>query len=239
MLGGKLKLYQGRFLYDANLERGNFFTAEDGSQITFDPKLELNFMTDQDKFNPGVGLDFFALKRTDKSMVFFEINDLGFINYQNGSTIEADSSYDFRGVQIENIFNVGDEDFNVSTDNPEEILDVDREIGTITKITPARFTIGFQQVFSEKFLLEGYVNYRLLPSYAPQVIVKPNYFIANHLSIAPVVSFGGFGRMDVGLNVSYHTAKFYAILDVLEFENLIAPDKTSGRSSFLKTGFLF
>ena len=239
MLGGKVKLYQGRYFYDVQLERGNFFTAEDGSQITFNPDLELNYMTSPDKFNPGLGIDFFVLKRHKKSMAFIEINDLGFINYQNSSTIKVDSSYNFKGVHVENILDVTEQDFDFSRDSIENVFGVGKETGTLTRMTPARFTIGFQQVVSEKFLLEAFINYRLLPSYAPQIIMKPNFFILDNLSIAPVITLGGFDKVNMGLNVSYHTPKFYAIIDVLEFENLIAPNKTSGRGSFIKTGFIF
>jgi len=42
IIGGQLKLYQGRYLYDVHLERGRFLTEEDGSRITADPKLELS-----------------------------------------------------------------------------------------------------------------------------------------------------------------------------------------------------
>lgn len=239
MLGGKIKLYEGRFFYDALLERASFFTEIDGSKITIDPKLELSFMTERTKFNPGVGLDFFAIKRVKDAMVFFEVEDLGFINYRDTKNYSVDSTYEFTGLKIESIFALDEEEFDVSRDDIDGVFGVDSVLKNKTRMTPARFTIGFQEVVSNLLLLEAYVNYRLLPHYSPQVIFKPNFFLYKNLSVAPVVNLGGFGRLDLGLNISYHDSRFFTTLDILEFENIIKPDKTSGRGMFLKAGLLF
>lgn len=239
MLGGKLKLFQGRFFYDADLSKGSLFTETDGSLITVNPELELSFVTETDRFNPGVGLDFYAVKRTKKSMVFFEIQDLGFINYKETKNYSVDSTYQFSGFNVESIFALDEEEFNVSRENINEIFGVEAVLKNRTRLTPARFTIGFQEIVSDLLLLEGYINYRLLPGYAPQMIIKPSFFVYKKLSLAPVINLGGLGRADLGLNLSYHESKFFATLDVLELENTFLPEKTSGRGMFLKTGLLF
>ena len=236
--GASINLYQGTYFYETNVERGTLYTNGDGSGITFDTKMDLTTNYFPSEFSPGAGLDFHIIRKYEKGMAFIEVEDLGFVTYRGSSSLSADSLYSWEGLYIEDLF-TGSEDVDFETDSLHQILGVEVNNGTITRWAPTRINIGIQSLIGEKILLETVANYRILPNYTPQVIVKPNYFFNKNLSIAPVVGIGGYGKLDLGLNISYHHTNYFAVLDFNEFENLISKNNTSGRNVFLKIGYLF
>lgn len=239
LYGAALNGYLSTFDYQADLKRGSLFTESDGSQIRFDPEFEMTYTDSDSKNGLGLGLDGYLVKKHGTGMVIFQIEDLGFITHANQTSISVDSSYAFSGIEIEDIFNIRDENFDVETDSLHKIFGVAKNQQRKTRFTPMTITLGIQEVLGEHLLMEVYANYRFINAYRPQVIVKPNVIFKNNLSIAPVLSVGGFGRADIGLSLAYHHHRFYGVLDVMELENLVAQKSTSGRGIYLKTGVLF
>ena len=103
---------------------------------------------------------------------------------------------------------------------------------------PTLITIGFHEQLNRKVFLESYLSYRFLNGFIPRFIIRPNYFVAKKISVAPVLTIGGYGKADIGLNFSVYHSKFIFNCDILEVENLIAKNQSSGRGVFLRMGYL-
>lgn len=239
LYGAALNGYLSTFDYQADLKRGVLWTDPEGSQVQFDPEFELTYTDTDSKNGLGLGLDAYAVKKYGSGLVIFQVEDLGFISHPNQTHLSVDSSYSFDGIEIEDIFNIQNENFDLETDSLHKVFGVAKNQQKHTRFTPMSLTIGIQELLGEHLLMEVYANYRFITAYAPQVIVKPNVRVNKNLSLAPVLSVGGFGHADLGLSLAYHHHRFYGVLDVMELENLLAKKSTSGRGIYLKTGLLF
>ena len=142
----------------------------------------------------------------------------------------------FTGREIDDIFDINTSNSN---DNITDYFGIDSTYSSKTISTPTKITLGLQEKIGEKLFLEVYTNYQFVTAYIPQMIIKPNILLNKNFSVAPIINLGGFGKADLGLNVSYHHSNYFVTLDLLEFENLIAPKTSSGRASMLKAGLLF
>lgn len=239
IIGGGINLYQGYFHYDMNFDKGDFFTESDGSEVRLDAKFDQSYSNPNDK-GYGAGLDFYFVSKYKKSNFIFHVEDLGFIKYRNLTTFKTDSSFAFSGVEILDIFNTENSSIGIGEDETvHKFFGIESDTSSKTIVTPAKVTIGLQEQVSDKLFVEVYANYQLLATYIPQLIVKPNFFLNKNFSVAPVITLGGYGKMDYGLNLSYHHSNYFVVLDLFEFENLIAPNVSSSRSSSIKAGLLF
>lgn len=234
LVGGAINLYQGYFHSDLKIERGDFFTKEDGSEVLFDTKF--NQTTAEGK-GYGAGLDLYFVSKFKKGNLILHVEDLGFISYKNTTSYSADSNFAFSGIDVLDVF-----DINNSRNKDETVpnyFGVDSTTEAKTFHTPTKITVGYQEKVSEKLFVEVYANYQFLATYIPQLIIKPSFFFGKNFSVAPVINLGGFGKADLGLNLSYHHSNYFVTMDLLELENLLAPNASSGRASFLKAGLLF
>lgn len=242
-IGGALNLFQGVSFYDLELERGNLFTEPDGSEITLDALFEQTFSDNESDLGTGLGIDF-GLAYTlpdNQGKVSFRIDDFGYINYQNLVRNTIDSVYSFRGTELDDIFQLDQLDGdNLDTENFNETFGITEERVDRVVLTPASFTLGYQRTITQDiFSVDAYLNYRIINSYVPLLLVKPTYHITNYLSAAPAISLGGLGRFDLGLALELKKKNFFLSASIYEFEHLVAKSNSSGRGTQLKVGFLF
>lgn len=238
-LGASLNVYQSLNYRNAKLLKGDIYTQKDGESINFDLDYE-QFSSNTNNKSLGAGLDFYFMSKYKKANVLFHVEDFGFIAQKDLTFFHADSSYMFQGIEIENIFDFSNNNYGSGNNNEvHEILNVAKQNKSKNIWMPTKVTLGVQEVISDKWFLEIYANYRAIPAYLPQLIIKPSRFFGKNFSLAPIFSIGGFNKADVGLNISYHHKRFLLNLDVQELENLLLNQQSSGRGMFLRTGLLF
>ena len=206
------------------IRRGDLYTAPFGSSVNLDYNINA-FMTDTSNFslftNNGngiafdIGLNFnFQNKNIDLS-----ITDLGFIMWNTSSnTFFTDSSFNFQGIEIDNIFDFNDsilEANNLIDDIPQSknnsfksyipaILHLsvsgqtqNNYLKTYTIVVFARW-----QPYSDVNLLEienGIIESNYTPLYYIQSVFKTKY-----LNIFPKISYGGYTQ-----DINFHLAASY------------------------------
>lgn len=236
--GFSLNIYQSLMYHDAKVSRGDFYTQPDGEQLNVGLKYSQLSSNPKDRAL-GAGLDFYLMSKHKKGNVSLHVQDLGFIAHKNLNSYEVDSNYAFRGLEIDNIFDVKSLNFNNSNGKSlYDIMGMKQTSVNKKQFLPTKVTLGMQELIGEHGLLELYVNYQFIQNYIPQMIIKPNYFFNKNLSLAPIVNVGGFGKADLGFNVSYHHTKYLVNLDVLELENVLLAKQSSGRALFLRLGYM-
>ena len=242
-ISGALNLFRGTSFYDLEVERGDLFTQVDGTEVTLDAFAEQTFYDGESDPGTGLGIDF-SLAYTlldNKGKISFQIDDIGYINYKNLVRNRIDSTYQFQGVELDNIFQLDQLNTdNLDVENFNETFGITEERVDRLVISPASFTLGYQGDISPSiFSISAYLNYRIINAYVPLLLIKPTYHITDYLSLAPIVSFGGLGTFDFGLAVEVEKGPFFLQANIYEFENLIAKSNSSGRGTQLKAGFLF
>jgi hypothetical protein len=235
-IGGSVNIYQSLLYYDAKVSKGNFYTQTSGEQIDFNVKYN-QFSSNNDNKALGAGLDFYLMKKFEKGNAFIHVEDFGIIAHKNIDHYSVDSNYAFKGIEVTNIFDVKS-NFNGSNKATHELFGVDKQSVSKNEFLPTLVTIGFHEQMSKKILLESYLSYRFINGFIPRFIARPNYFITKNISVAPVLTIGGYGKADLGLNLSAYHKKYIVNCDILELENIIAKQQTSGRGVFLRLGYL-
>ena len=235
LIGGAVNFYKAAFHYDLDISKADFYTKQDGTEVTLDTKFSQSY-SGNDAQGGGVGLDLYFVSNFENGNLIIQVEDLGFIRYKKIQQYQVDSNYVFTGREIDDIFDINASNSN---DNITDYFGIDSTSSSKTISTPTKITLGLQEKIGEKLFLEVYTNYQFVTAYIPQMIIKPNILLNKNFSVAPIINLGGFGKADLGLNVSYHHSNYFVTLDLLEFENLIAPKTSSGRASMLKAGLLF
>ena len=206
------------------IRNGNLYTAPFGSSINLDYNIN-TFMTDTSNFslftNNGngiafdIGLNFnFQNKNIDLS-----ITDLGFIMWNTSSnTFFTDSSFNFQGIEIENIFDFNDsilEANNLTDDIPESKNNSFKSyIPAILHLSVSgqtqnnylkTYTIGVfarWQPYSDVNLLKienGIIESNYTPLYYIQSVFKTKY-----INLFPKISYGGYTQ-----DINFHLAASY------------------------------
>src|SRR6185437_3208884 len=120
-LGFSLSYLKGQSLLQINTGSASIYTAADASQIDFNMHGSSVIMSDTSKgkngistFNGnGMSAEFFAsmpyTSILGPSKFFVSVNNLGFIKWnQNTVNYNADTSYIFKGVTVNNVFQLND-----------------------------------------------------------------------------------------------------------------------------------
>lgn len=238
LIGGNIGFVKGGRLQTAALERGELFTAPDGSFITFDVNADLSYAgkTGESRLialnGTGASLAGKAIYTSENSkhQLAFELKDLGFINWNNTTQYSKDSSYRFEGILITDIFEINDSLFtDLKTDSITSILNIQAQKKSKNTLLPVNLHVRYCYQASEKWNIIGGIHYMHFKGYLPKVYGGTNYQIGT-TGINATASVGGFGRADfeIGLTQQFKD-KFLATINFLYIENILAAKKTSGQ----------
>ncbi len=236
-IGATANIYQSLFYYNGKISKGDFKTSSTGEELTLDLKSK-QYVSDPKNKGLGAGIDLYFMTKFKKGNVYMHLEDLGFVQHKNLGFYDIDSNFVFKGFEIKNIFELENQVIGSDSQKTHEIFGIEKKTVNKLQWLPTRITFGFHEQLNKNILLEGAINYRWIPGYIPQVILRSNFFISSYFSIAPVLNLGGFGKSDIGLNVSFHHKKLLINCDFMELEHILAKNKTAGRGIFLRTGVL-
>lgn len=241
--GAAVALLKGEENLRMELNRGRLFTAENGEQLVADFGFEMlqsdTASTGFSAFNGwGVGTDFFVripLKiKSRTSFVTAEINDLGFIRWNNRSlNLTADTSIEFEGIYVDNIFQLTDS--VLQANSPDTLADNIQSAtikGPYYGIVPAYAKIQWA-LNAEKYYFSSGISYRLNANFTPYIFLNAGYRISRVISAATKIAYGGYGNMTFGLNVHLTFNKFSILLGTNTLEGILAPKYSGGNSGYL------
>ncbi|MEZ4720457.1 MAG: hypothetical protein R2813_01105 [Flavobacteriales bacterium] len=222
------------------LGESSLYTAPYGTAV----ESSLNFRYDASAseqaklsawYGTGYSLNaYYVYKASEKApMICVELRDAGQIFYQGVRRLRLNDSLNFYGVGVNNILQLDDSLVSgENLDSIEALLGLQQSHPKLTTWLPAHFNIHFIQPLSEKVRLEiglkQYVSMGI-PEVAVGIAFQPKPWI----SFEPRIRFGGFTRFDVGLNAFLQAGQhLQIILKSEQFENLIAPDKSTSQYLF-------
>lgn len=234
IIGGGLSIIRGGQFNTLRIDRGTLYTAPDGSYLDFDMKFKLAFSESENFFTSnGIGLaaNWNASFIQEKGRLNFEIRDLGFIRWSNLRTYEGDSVYRYEGIKVNNVLTFSDSIFSqIKVDSIAADLGIKGFEKDFTYTIPATFHVNYVRYLSEKITLVGGVKYMLRSAYIPRVYVKGLYYFSDDFFIAPVIAYGGFGRLDFELGAAKSfNGKLILSANAFYLEYLLLPKKTSGQ----------
>jgi len=244
-----LNFLKGQQLQSLNINRGLFFTSQDGDYLELNTKFSY-FTSDQshknfDNFNGfGVSGDaFFVVEDIPSKLTFtFASQDLGYISWTNKSYLAGvDTSIYFDGIEINNILNVAQE--NLHGMSKDSLMDI---------LYSKSDTVPFQLSIPEKLSLEvkkewtGFINSVTIGlNYIfdigqpiPQFYSMQTARISNWINIGLIENYGGFSGFNTGLYFQINTNRnFYATISSGNLTGFILPKDAYARSVFISIAY--
>ena len=156
------------------LENGYIYTAPFGTDLDLEYSINA-FITDTSNLSAfvhngnGVAIDLSTDLKTKKHNIHFSISDLGFLIWNESSiTFATDSTFNFQGVEVDDIFNFNDS--ILETYNTQDYINETQNISFKSYI-PATIIISFS----------GNTEYKYLSNYNTGVIAKWQPYMDNKL----------------------------------------------------------
>ena len=163
---------------------GSMTTEQYGRQIDLDLMYTYNSSDTANKglkaFNGlGISTDIFSefyFKNGDK--FYLAIEDLGFVHWnKNSLEIMTDSSYSYKGVVIDDIFNINDSLIDkLSKDSILDIISTNREKADYATALPSAVHLRYTKQLSTKVIGNLGVYHKILSSYFPLIYANVNYY---------------------------------------------------------------
>ncbi len=136
--------------------------------------------------------------------------------HNNLQTISYDTNFTYSGFSLDQILNT-DSSNNWLNDFKPQIDSLNRLIITPFQISA---TVNYQK---HNFNYYTGVFYRYNSQYLPKVYLGMNYTIKNKLILGGVLSYGGYTKLQIGIDSEIQFQKFKAKLIIQNFTNFILP----------------
>jgi hypothetical protein len=235
LVGARLAFIKAGFYRETKMEEGNLYTEPDGAYVDLSAPFEWHSQKRPDHpfaANNGWGgsVDLYVQRWFKKSVLSFEVRDLGFVQWKNMNTYIGDKTYRYEGVFISDILAPGNSFISsVQLDSIAQELGIEKQVTNKLSILPTRLQLAYLYKANTKWSFKGDLNYVLLKGYLPSLRVSAYYSLLPKIFIVPAIIAGGYGRVNTQVGLSATLAKHWSVqANVFALEYLIAPKKYSG-----------
>lgn len=235
VVGARLSLIKAGFYRETSMGSGSLYTAPNGDYVEL--SAPFHWYTQKRPENPfasnngwGAGIDLYAQRFFKKSILTFEVKDLGAVNWRNMDTYNGDKTYRYEGLYIADILAPGNSYISsVQLDSVAAELGIEKVVKNKTTMLPTRLHLSYLHKFNTKWAVKGDLNYMILQGYRPYLRLSAYYAIAPAFYIVPGVTAGGFGNINSQLGLSATIANSWSLqANFFALEYLISPTKYSG-----------
>lgn len=172
----------------------------------------------------------------------FGVRDLGVIAYHNVQELSVDSTYAFKGLDVQNLLKINDDLANGTgnLDSLESLVGTNLEDGGETVFLPMLVEAHFVSRFHENYGFHFGLDHRFIAGYWPRAEVGVAWYAGSSITIEPNISYGGWGDFTAGLGLMVHPGRHVRIwLRTWQFENLLIPDQSGGQGLQAGLGVLW
>src|ERR1700756_2672110 len=243
-LGFSLSYLKGQSLLQINTGDASIYTAADASQIDFNVHGSV-VMSDTGKgknnisnFNGnGMSAEFFAsmpyTSALGESKFFVSVNNLGFIKWnQNTVYYNADTSYNFKGVTVNNVFQLNDASVkNLTKDSLVKKLTQHGKQSVSTNLPMSLFILHTVK-FNNLFALNTGFRYFFNGNYKPYLYAEGQFTLNKHFIATVHIGYGGYGKLSGGFNVGYKMKTVFIRLGSNAIQGYILPQQSLGQGLF-------
>jgi len=247
ILGARLGFVRGGGFQKVHSKNLSLYTDTYGSYLTLNGKFDVAY-TDNSTYSAvppmnggGLTSDYFFSIKGKGSEFAVELLDLGFIRWNNVTTYSGDGSYRYDGIEIANIISGNGivlDPVNLSTFL--ESMGIAKKVKDVTYMLPSTLHISYYRHLTPKISVTGGVRQQFVYGYMPRVYGKLAYYITKDFVLIPTLAYGGFGRADVELGIAKSFSNHVLIsANLMWFEYLVAPSKTSGQGMSVAFSYYF
>ncbi|MBC8146457.1 MAG: hypothetical protein H8E98_00555, partial [Bacteroidetes bacterium] len=186
----------------------------------------------------GTSLDFFYLyDNLNGDKLLFEVENFGFIRWNKSSnSFSKDSTYQFEGWPIDNILNVRDDEFeNLKSDTLVSEFAFDKVSKPYSSFIPLKIQFSYtRKIIGDKLSLTASVKEIFFSAFKPYFILKPNYYFHPKIGISALVTYGGYGGFNSGIEINIQNIKGFTLSVGSNFINsYIYPENSAGQGGYI------
>lgn len=225
-----------------DVRKASLFTQQDGEYVALDMDMDV-YKTDSNNssfgsFNGYGAVMDLSYNYTDlKQHEFqFRLRNLGYIRWdQTPDNFTRDTTIKFDGYDVD-IFNLDQPMFGADFGDSlaQELIGSNNTEPYVTKLPMEINMIYTYYIKNTRFSLTAEAKHRFFSVYRPYFSISPGYrlFIKkSSLGIYPIVTHGGYGSWNVGLNLTMQLKKHTFIqLGTSTLNSLISPRSAAGLS---------
>ena len=244
-LGFSLSYLKGQSLLQINTGSASIYTAADASQIDFNMHGSSVIMSDTSKGKNGIGTfngngmsaEFFAsmpyTSVLGPSKFFVSVNNLGFIKWnQNTVNYNADTSYIFKGVTVNNVFQLNDASVkNLTKDSLVKKLTQHGRQSVSTNLPMSLFILHTIK-FSKLFALNTGFRYFFNGNYKPYLYAEGQFALHKNFTATAHIGYGGYGKLSGGVNVEFKMKTVFLRIGSNAIQGYVLPKQSLGQGLF-------
>ncbi|MCB9169391.1 MAG: hypothetical protein H6597_05835 [Flavobacteriales bacterium] len=246
----QLEFVKGQQMAGADLEEATLFTAADGRSLDAMVRGTYQFSDTSGSqgleafHGAGIALSYQWLWRSDRArwnrgQTFrFRVDDIGVIWWNKRSRlVEKDSTYDYQGIQVDNIFDLGD--VAIGSEAVQDTLGLRGEQRSFSTLVGYRVGVGYRVDLQGGWAAAMDLVQRALPGYVPLIALLADKRIGKALQVGLSGQYGGFGGLRLGFHLDLMVGRSFRLQ--LGTSNLLGPLSPRGRgtSGYLNTAVLF
>ncbi len=237
-LGGSLSLIKGSDFQSGRIKSGSFYTSASGDSLNIDVHSVLQMNQNKAKrlknfSGYGAAIDvLFSFHPNDPNDGYYlEFRDIGMIHWSNIEDVTINDENSFTGKEINDLFSTTDtliSDFQI--DSLENMLGYESQDSKVNYMLPGVLHVYYKRQLYPWLTLIGGAKAIIHANYFPQVYLAPIIEIPYDIAVRPLISYGGYGKLDLGIHVSRVFFDQYFIgITSYYLEDLIAPANTTGQ----------
>lgn len=238
--GASLSILKGQENLKIDIPAGSFFTQTDGEYINLvlDMKISQSDTSRRDilAYN-GIGSSadlFFSYSNSNALTFSLEINDIGFIRWNEKAVItEVDTSFRYEGADIDNLFDLEDSVYTVSSDSSyfQEFLS-NKKSQSYNTLLPIEFHLSVEKMFENLKIKTG-IKYLYQANYLPYLYLKAGYLFSPKTLISLMVLQGGYGNLNIGVELVKDFGEgFILALGSSYIDGYLLPSKVSSQGAY-------
>lgn len=233
--------------YSLLVGNSSLYTATNGTSIEADVNMSYTASASkQPKLSAWYGTGFslngyFTYQESPDDPLFcVQVQDLGNVFFEGVESLTLTDSLIFEGVEVNSILELDDSLIgNGDVDSLEALLGMERTHPSATALLPAHVRIHYIRQLGEKWRLALRLK-QFITFGIPEVRVGLTYQPKPWLALEPSIRAGGMSRFDVGLSAAIQAGESLQIIVKSEqFENLIAPQESTGQYLFVGGQLVF
>ena len=243
IIGASVAINKGQKEVTAKIHQASLFTHPLGENLDLDLKMDIN-RTDTNRTNflafNGIGssLDifyFFDNLKGDK--LLFELENFGFIRWNKKSnSFRKDTTYRFDGWPIDNILNVRDDEFdNLKSDTLVNEFAFNKNSEPYSSFLPLKIQLSYtKKIIQDKLTITANAKEILFSGFNPWFMLKPNYYLHPKIGVSAIVTYGGYGGFNSGIEINIIDIKGFSLTFGSRFINsYLYPENNAGQGGYV------
>jgi len=232
----------GQSLNNLFLTKGKLITEIDGKSLEFDTEMDI-YISDTANTgflaNNGTGVsgDFYIQYLSNDFSFLVEVNDLGFINWnENSNRYTVDTTYNYVGFDLKNLFDLNGAEADAIVDSTINSYLPELNKTSYNIPLPTIVNISLAKAFNKNVYMVTGIRSRMNSNYIPYYYLRGgmklkdiNFFLQG--------AYGGYSRFQLGVGVNYISNKFNIGIHSLNLEGLISPNKVGNQSIFARFAY--